>query len=192
MAITQVSGVSGFISPGDMVDLLLTHKIDDTAEKPILTPRRFSETILKGLRLLAIEQIVDASTGKPKVGQTVTIEVAPREAEIVALAASMGELSLSLRSVPAADISSSGEGGEEAETVTDIGVSKALMDHLILGTRRDPNLLQRRRELGRYRRADSSAGKATAKPKSRGNIDDGNRSITVYRATEPSTVVIKR
>lgn len=191
MAITQVSGVSGFISPGDMVDLLLTHKVEDTSDNPVLTPRRFSETILKGLRLLAIEQIVDANTGKPKVGQTVTVEVSPREAEIVALAASMGQLSLSLRSVPAADISASGEGGK-TDVVSDIGVSPALMDHLILGTRRDPDLRQRRRELGRVVRTRSTGKSAKAKAASRSNLDDGNNSVTVYRATTPSTVVIKR
>lgn len=195
MAVSQVSGVSGFISPGDMVDLLLTHKVEDTSDSPVLTPRRFSETILKDLRLLAIEQIVDASTGKPQVGQTVTVEVTPRQAEIVALAASMGELSLSLRSVPAADIAGSGE-GETADVVSDIGVSPALMDHLILGTRRDPNLLLRRRQLGHVRSARGTGNTAAAKPapppatKQDGGSDSD--SVTVYRATTPSTVVVKR
>lgn len=195
IAITQVSGVSGFISPGDIVDLLLTHKVEDTSDSPVLTPRRFSETILKGLRLLAIEQVVDANTGKPKVGQTVTVEVAPREAEIVALAASMGSLSLSLRSVPAADISSSGE-AENAGAVSDIGVSPAPMDQLILGTRRDPDLLRRRRQLGRVQRTrdtgDTAKAKPAPQPAANRVIDDGSRSVTVYRATEPSTVVIER
>lgn len=196
MAITQVSGVSGFISPGDMVDLLLTHKVEDTSEDPVLTPRRFSETILKGLRLLAIEQIVDASTGKPKVGQTVTVEVTPREAEIVALASSMGNLSLSLRSVPSADSTDGGDGVQEESMVSDIEISRALMDHLILGTRQDPILLHRRRQLGGIPSARRVGNKAAKKPAPApaGNykLGGGSSSVTVYRATTPSTVVIKR
>ena len=193
MAITQVSGVSGFISPGDMVDVLLTHKVEDTSDNPVLTPRRFSETILKGLRLLAIEQIIDPNTGKPQVGQTVTLEVTPQQAEVVALAASMGKLSLSLRSVPAVDIAS--EDGEAlyADAVSDIGISPALLDHLILGTRRDPDLLQRRRQLRRVSHGRGTVNTAGAKrPAAKKSFDKGSKGVTVYRATNPTTVVIGR
>ena len=96
MAVTQVSGVSGFVAPGDRVDVLLIHKVDDTSDKPVLTPRQFTETILTDLRLLAIEQVIDAATGKPKVGGTVTLEVTPQQAEVDSLADAMGNLSLSL------------------------------------------------------------------------------------------------
>lgn len=186
MAVTQVSGVSGFISPGDKVDLLLTHKVEDTSNNPVLSPRRFSETILKDLRLLAIEQVIDANTGKPQVGNTVTVEVTPAQAEIVALAASMGDLSLSLRSVPAADIAGNDGGATGADTVSDIQVSQALLDYLILGTRRDPELTLRRAQLGRVLRGG-------ARPRSAGaSRADSGGSVTVYRATTPSTVMVER
>jgi len=134
MAITQVTGVSGFISPGDKIDLLLTHQVEDTSDNPVLTPRKFTETVLMGLRLLAIEQVIDANTGKPQVGGTVTLEVTPNEAEVVALAASMGDLSLSLQSVPADD-GSSDDNLREAHATSDIETSQALLDQLILGVR---------------------------------------------------------
>jgi len=189
MLVTQVSGVSGFISPGDKVDLLLTHQVADTSENPVLSPRKFSETILRDLRLLAIEQVIDASTGKPQVGGTVTLEVAPNEAEVVALAASMGDLSLSLRSVPADD---SGDDGnlQEAHATSDIEASQALLDQLILGTRRDPSLLQRRRQLSRG--AHKRVKPKTAAAPSQNSREDRNKSITIYRATNPTTVVIER
>ncbi len=194
MSVTQVSGVSGFVSPGDKVDLLLTHQVVDTSENPVLTPRKFSETILKDLRLLAIEQIVNANTGKPQVGTTVTLEVSPREAEMVALAASMGDLSLSLRSVPADD-GSNGDGGARAlEATSDIQTSQALLDQLILGTRRDPSLLQRRRQLNRAR-PKRSKPKQAAVPSPIPPIQaqgEETKSITVYRATNPTTVVLER
>lgn len=188
MAVTQVSGVSGFISPGDRIDLLLTHKIEDTSDKPVLTPRRFSETILKDLRLLAIEQVVDPGTGKPRVGTTVTLEVTPSQAETIALAASMGDLSLSLRSVPADDLAANDGAG--LDVASDIGISPALLDQLILGTRRDPNLLSRQRQLRRARRPRSAQNAATPRPPIASG--QGSKTITVYRATTPSSVVIER
>jgi pilus assembly protein CpaB len=192
MAVSQVSSVSGFVSPGDKVDLLLTHQVEDTSDNPVLTPRKFSETILKDLRLLAIEQIIDAATGKPQVGTTVTLEVSPREAEIVALAASMGDLSLSLRSVPADD--GSEDSAREMDATSDVQTSQALLDQLILGTKRDPSLLQRRRQLNRSRpkRAKpTSAAVPSPVPPIQAQGEE-SKSITIYRAANPTTVVLER
>ncbi len=188
MLVTQVTGVSGFVAPGDRVDVLLTHEVDDTSETPVLTPRRFTETILTDLRLLAIEQVVDGNTGKPRVGETVTLEVTPAQAEIVALANSMGDLSLSLRSVPP------GEDERRMSASSDIGISPALLDQLILGTRRDPNLLQRRSQLGRTLRSASGQRPAapTTPPVAVPDEEGETRTITIYRAGTPSTVVVKR
>ena len=49
--------------------------------------------------MLAIEQTIDESSGKPVLGQTVTMEVDPKQAETLALGARMGELSLVLQDV---------------------------------------------------------------------------------------------
>jgi pilus assembly protein CpaB len=184
VAVDQVRGVSGFISPGDKVDLLLTHEVKDTTDKPVLTPRRFTETIVEDLRLLAVEQVVDPKSGKPKIGETITLEVTPQQAEIVALAASMGALSLSVRSVPA------GEPDLDRIVSSDLGVSQALLDHVILGTKRDPDLVRRRSQLNRIRNAGGNSNrKKSARTPARGS---SNRSVTIYRATAPSTVVIER
>ena len=186
MSVTQISGVSGFISPGDKVDLLLTHQVNDTSESAPLSPRKFGETILRDLRLLAIEQVIDANTGKPQVGSTVTLEVTPKEAEVVALASTMGEVSLSLRSVPA-DSGGGDDNLQEAHATSDIETSQALLDWLILGTRHDPSMLQRRRQLNReYVKPKTAAAPA------KNDSEDGNKSVTVYRATNPTTVVIER
>ncbi|MFP6748408.1 MAG: Flp pilus assembly protein CpaB [Alphaproteobacteria bacterium] len=197
MVVSQVSGVSGFVAPGDRVDVLLTHQYTDATDKPVLPIRKFTETLLLDLRLLAIEQIIDPKTGKPQVGETVTLEVTPTQAEVVSLAASMGSLSLSLRSVPA------GEDTRQASASSDIGVSQALLDQIILGTRRDPNLLRRAKQLGRpLSSADKAKATATAKARPAApsppvqiiEIDDGDetRTITIYRALTPSTVVVKK
>lgn len=97
VAVTAVSGVSGFISPGDLVDVVLTQAITDPGDDAPLSPRRFSETILRNARVLAIEQQIDESTGKPEIGQTATLELDPKQSESVILAATMGSLSLVLK-----------------------------------------------------------------------------------------------
>ncbi len=96
IAINPVSGISGFISPGDHVDVLMTHELQDIGDNPVLRTRVYTETILRNLRVLAIEQTIDKSSGKPVIGQTVTMEVEPKQAETLALGARMGDLSLVL------------------------------------------------------------------------------------------------
>ena len=57
------------------------------------------------MRVLAIGQLIEAKDGKKLAeGNTATLELTPRQAELLALANSMGEISLSLRSI--ADIDS--------------------------------------------------------------------------------------
>lgn len=172
--ITQVSAVSGFVSPGDRIDIVLTHQISDTSDKPVMATRMFSETILSDVRLLAIEQTVDAGTNKPVAGKTVTVELTPRQSEMIALATNMGNLSLAVRSVPSADTPP-----EQSWAVSDLTVSQALKDFLIRGTPQDPDLLERREEL--Y----GNAGDHHSAPTARGVV-------TVYRSVSQSTVSVAR
>ena len=185
MAVDQVNSVSGYVAPGDRIDLLLTHAVDDTSDEPQLTPRRYSETILEDLRLLAIEKIVDPNTGKPQAGATVTLEVTPDQAEVVTLGASMGKLSMSLRSVPA------GEGGTDDDeyqisTASDLGISPAISDFIIFRTFNDPNLLRRRVQMSKLLNVNK---KTSPSPQV---IDSSTKSVTIYRAATPSTVIVKR
>jgi pilus assembly protein CpaB len=94
------TGVAGFVFPGDHVDLVLTQQVEGGGDGPAL---KVSETIVRNIRVLATDQRV---TDKDKDGKievktfaNVTLEVTPRIAEKVAVAQSMGTLSLSLRSI---------------------------------------------------------------------------------------------
>ncbi len=124
IAVNAVSGVSGFISPGDRVDVLMTHQLSDTGDDAVLQTRVFTETILSGLRVLAIEQSVDDSSGQPVIGRTVTMEVLPKEAEALALGARMGELSLVLHGAVAAVDKEPAEPADPPFT-SDIEISEA-------------------------------------------------------------------
>ena len=88
--ISAASSAAGLVFPGDRVDLILTQKVGRG---------QVSETILKNLRILAIDQSLNDQTNKPRVGKTATFEVTPKQVEILALVSGLGKLSLSLRSL---------------------------------------------------------------------------------------------
>ena len=98
VSINPITGVAGFIVPGDRVDLILTHSIPYEGEMPI-GERRVTETVLTDLRVLAIDQVTNDQESTPRVGEIVTLEVEPKQAELVILMSQMGQLSLSLRSL---------------------------------------------------------------------------------------------
>lgn len=95
--VNVTSGISGFVFPGDHVDLILTHVWSRDGEER--RERRVGETILTSLRVLAIDQKLDAKPGETTVARTITFEVTPKQSEIIAVASEMGKMSLSLRSL---------------------------------------------------------------------------------------------
>jgi pilus assembly protein CpaB len=98
--VSATSGVAGFVFPGDRVDMVLTQSVSGGGEGE---PLRVSETIVRNLRVLATDQRIDSKNAE---GQTevktfasVTFEATPRIAEKIAVAQSLGTLSLALRSI---------------------------------------------------------------------------------------------
>jgi len=112
MTLSPSSEVAGFIFPGDHVDVILTHSFSrkDVSD---LTERRVSETVLRDVRVLALDQKSDSMSADPKVAQLATLEVTPKQAEKLALAQDLagttggggthGSLSLVLRSLATED-----------------------------------------------------------------------------------------
>ncbi|OWK33526.1 Flp pilus assembly protein CpaB [Sphingomonas dokdonensis] len=99
--VSTQSSVAGFVFPGDRIDLLLTQSVEGGGDGP---PLRVAETILRNLRVLATDQ--RTSQEKDEAGNTVvhtfstvTIEATPKIAEQIAVAQTMGTISLSLRSI---------------------------------------------------------------------------------------------
>jgi pilus assembly protein CpaB len=96
VAVTPTSGIAGFVFAGDQVDLILTHKITRGEGRDHLV----TETLLRNVRVLAMDQKVDAKPGDPaQIARTATFELTPKQVEIIAIATEMGRLSLSLRSL---------------------------------------------------------------------------------------------
>ena len=92
----MTSSISGFVFPGDHVDLLLTHTMPQRVEG---LERRATVTVLRDIRVLALDQKVDVKPGEAGVPKTATFEVTPKQSEIIAVVVEMGKLSLSLRSL---------------------------------------------------------------------------------------------
>lgn len=100
--VDATTGIAGFIFPGDWVDILMTMKVRDEREGA-RQQRFFSQTVLKRVRVLAIDQHVDKEDGSAAVAKTATVEVTPKEAERVTISLEMGRLSLSLNSLSQAE-----------------------------------------------------------------------------------------
>jgi len=100
VAVSATSGVAGFVFPGDRVDLVLTQEVEGGGDG---APLRASETIIRNIRVLAVDQRLNArDEAGNQVAQTVstvTFEATPRIAEKIAVAQTIGQLSLSLRSL---------------------------------------------------------------------------------------------
>lgn len=101
------SGMAGFVRPGDRVDLILSTSHPSAGKDGRSV--HVGETVLTNLRVVGMDQSLSDEASNAKgdkkevvVPKTATLEVTPRQAEIVAVASDLGVLSLSLRSLAAA------------------------------------------------------------------------------------------
>lgn len=88
------TGVGGFVTPGDRVDILLTQGRNEDLK---------TVTILQNARVIGVDQAADEQIDSPEVARTVTVEVTPEEGQRLALAQEAGTLSLTLRTLDAAE-----------------------------------------------------------------------------------------
>ena len=86
--VDDVIGVGGFVLPENRVDVISAFDVGGT-------PR--AETIIRDVRVLAVDQRSDSSADGPVVGRAVTLEVTPADAEKIAAARQRGTLQLTLR-----------------------------------------------------------------------------------------------
>ncbi len=87
--VDDVVGVAGFLLPGNMVDVLASRK------RP--RQRAISETILRNIKVLAVDQTASAENNEPVVVRAVTLEMLPKQAEILFRARIEGKIQLTLR-----------------------------------------------------------------------------------------------
>lgn len=90
--VNDVSGVGGFALPGDMVDVLITRQLPDSEQQ-------ITDVLIQNVRVIAVDQEASDNVEKPSVAKTATLEVSQVEAQKLALAQTVGVLSLALRQV---------------------------------------------------------------------------------------------
>ncbi len=99
IGVDAITGSAGLIWPGDRIDVLLTHQMDDPA-RPV-GRRIAAETVLSNVRVIAIDQqlVQGAAPGssESKPAATVTLEVTGLQSERVSVASRLGRLSLVVR-----------------------------------------------------------------------------------------------
>jgi pilus assembly protein CpaB len=86
--VNDVDGVAGFVLPGDRVDVALTRQADKV---------NTNDVVLQNIKVLAVDQTADERTDKPSIARAVTLEVNATDAQKLALATTVGSLSLMLR-----------------------------------------------------------------------------------------------
>lgn len=103
------SAVAGFVTPGDRIDIILTYRTrfrlpntssstaQDVLQRNVY--RRASETILQNIKVLAVDTAVKRNEEKVKAGKIYTMEVTPQQAQLLALAGSVGSLEMALRGI---------------------------------------------------------------------------------------------
>jgi pilus assembly protein CpaB len=166
--VNSTSGIAGFVFPGDRVDLVLSHQLERKGDDG--RALRASETVLTDIRVLAIDQSTNDQVEEPNPAKNVTIEVTPKQVEIVLLISELGRLSLSLRSLQIDEGAIS-----QAE---DDGVNPVLA-RLIGGEKP---------ERGRGHTLDNEVSRLLESPKSKRNV----RRVQVVRGGEAAVLEFQR
>lgn len=90
------SGVSGFLRPGDRVDVYWTGQVDIDNGERRGAMSEVTKLIETGVRLIAVDQVANGDTTEAIIARTVTVSVRPHQVAALAQAQSTGRLSLSL------------------------------------------------------------------------------------------------
>ena len=88
------SGVSGFLRPGDRVDVYWTGSVDQDISGG--TRGEITKLIEANVRLIAVDQSADGTNSEAAIARTVTVAARPDQVAGLAQAQSTGRLSLSL------------------------------------------------------------------------------------------------
>ncbi|MCM3872079.1 MAG: Flp pilus assembly protein CpaB [Pyrinomonadaceae bacterium] len=112
--VDDVVGISGFIMPGTLVDIVVVIQPSDTAQQDPI-----SKIVLQNIKVLANGQNIDQPEDQREANsvKAVTLLVTPEQAEKLALASSEGKLQLVMRN-------STDQGDEETKGIN----KRALLD----------------------------------------------------------------
>jgi pilus assembly protein CpaB len=88
--VDDVIGVAGFLLPGNFVDVLAT-RVERSSKRAV------SETVLRNIKVLAVDQTAKTDENEPVVVRAVTLEMTPAQAEVLVKRKEEGTIQLTLR-----------------------------------------------------------------------------------------------
>lgn len=91
ISVNEITGVAGFVLPGDYVDVIFTTSMNRADKLPV------THTLLQNLLVLGVDQFSSESEDKPRVVNAVTLLVNPNEGKMLTLSQQVGSLNLMLR-----------------------------------------------------------------------------------------------
>jgi pilus assembly protein CpaB len=103
--VNDVNGVAGFVLPGERVDVMMVRNLDRN--------EAYADVLLQNVRVLAADQTADDKLDRPSVVKAVTLEVSTNDAQRLTLAATIAQLSLTLRSAGVAELEATRRVGVE-------------------------------------------------------------------------------
>lgn len=186
VGVNTTSAVAGFVFPGDRIDLILSHSVGREGQNGRV--RRASETVLTDVRVLAIDQSTNDQAEKPDPSKNVTLEVTPKQVEIVSLVSDIGRLSLSLRSLQRDEGSIASPGADGEGVVPGASPGVASTDPLDLNPILARLISGEEPARGRGHTWDSEVSRLLVAPVSKANLHQ----VRVVRGDESAVVEFKR
>lgn len=125
--IDDYQALEGLAHPGDFVDVILNHTFTetrlrlDTGEEEDID-HQVAETLLRGVRVLALDRALSEANREGGSPDTVTLEGTPQQVELISLASTMGEITLVLNGIRDPD-----RLGREQFQIAGLGADTGLM-----------------------------------------------------------------
>lgn len=173
--VNPTTGVSGFVLPGTLVDVILTRPIGEDIR---------SDVILQNAQVLAVDQGADEKDGEPKVAKNATLAVSLRDAQRLAVAGQMGTLSLALRKLDDA-----AGAAQPDEGATLLALAGPVTGRDVTGGRAASAPAEQRAPRAPARRLAKQTG-AAASAADRPALMAAN--MTIFRGTQPTEYSVGR
>lgn len=171
--IGDVSGVSGFVLPGDSVDVFVTRQPEeqDGSRRDEIT-----DVLLQNVRVIATGQNANDNSSEPKIKKTATLEVSQVDAQKLVLGQKVGMLSLALRNVA----------NQDSEPVMTVGTDD-LQDGAYSGRYRSPGA-----SFARYNPTARSGRRIVRGTRARKAAPKNTTTVQIVRGTGSSNYEVKR
>jgi len=126
--VTATNGVAGFVLPGDHVDVLVVHDRGKEAIRqatperkkvvgevppvePLIVMKSMTETVLENILVMAVDQTVGGVATNSLPAKTLTLQLTPRQSEILLTARALGQLSIVLRDIGSTSVKIASDAG---------------------------------------------------------------------------------